>query len=69
MLAAVLEKPDAAEAQLLVPIQPLVDGIWVTRFQQAVASNRVRRLSIGNFQQGRTAFTDIRAWVMIAMVL
>jgi hypothetical protein len=50
MFAAVLEKPDTAEAQLLIPIQPFVDGIWVTRFQQAVAGNRMRRLSIGNFQ-------------------
>ena len=33
-----------------------------------MAGDGVGRHAIGYFQQGRTAFTDIGAWVMIAMV-
>jgi hypothetical protein len=69
MLATVLKPPDALDAQALIPSQPLVNGIGVTRLQQAVTGDGMGRLAIGNFQQGSTAFTDKGAQVMIAMVL
>jgi len=50
-------------------MQPFVDRIGVTRLQQAVARNRVRRLASGNFQQGGTPFADIGPMIMIAIVL
>jgi hypothetical protein len=69
MLATVLKPPETLDAQALIPIQPLVNGIGVTRHQQAVTGHGRGRFAIGNFQQGSTAFTDEGAQVMIAMVL
>jgi len=68
MFPAVLEKPDTADAQALVPIQPLIHRIRVARLQEPVPGNRVGREAIGDFQQGGAAFAHIRARVMIAMV-
>src|SRR5260221_14328657 len=69
MLAALLKPPHAADPQALVPIQPVVDRIGVTRLQQPVAGDRMRRVAIRNFQQGGTPFADIGPPVMIAIVL
>ncbi|MFL5803292.1 MAG: hypothetical protein ACJ8CR_16325 [Roseiflexaceae bacterium] len=68
MFPAMLEQKDAAEAQALVPVQPFVDRVWVTRLQEPLSGNRVRRLPIGDFQQGSAAFAHIWARVMIAIL-
>ena len=69
MLATVLKPPGAADAQALIPIQPLLDCIGITRLQQLMTGDRMRRLTISYFQQGRTAFTYIGPRVMIAVLL
>src|SRR5689334_20375327 len=69
MLAALLKPPNTADTQAFIPIQPIVDGIRVTWLQQAVARDRVRRVAIGNFQQGGTALPHVGTCIVIAIVL
>src|SRR5690242_7928167 len=68
MLAAVLEQPDAADAQALVPGEPLVDRIGVAGFQQPVPGHRMGGLAIGNFEQGGTALAYVGARIVIAVL-
>jgi hypothetical protein len=68
MLAAVLKHPDRAHAEALKQIQPFIDGVRVTRFEQTVACDRMWRLAIGDFEQGGAALADIRARVVITMM-
>jgi len=56
------------EAHGAIAAEPAIDGIGVTRFQQAVASNRVGRHAIGNFEHGGTTLAEIRTRVVVAMV-
>jgi len=69
MLATLLKPPDAPDTQAFVPIQPVIDGIRMPRLQQALAGDRMRRLAIGNFQQGRTALPHVGSGIVIAVVL
>ena len=69
MLAALRKPPHAADPEAFVPIQPIIDGIRITRFQQAVARDRVGRVAIGNFQQGGTALAHLGTGIVIAIVL
>jgi hypothetical protein len=48
--------------------QPLVEGVGVPRPQQAVPRHRVRRLTLGDLQQGGAALAQVGAWVVVTVV-
>ena len=48
-------------------VEPLVKGIRVTRFQETLLRDAMRRLALGNFQEGGTAFPHEGVRVMIAV--
>jgi hypothetical protein len=68
MVAAVLKPRHTAKAELLVPIEPAVDGIRFARLEEAMAGNRVRRHASGNLQEGSTAFTNVGTRVVVAVM-
>ena len=68
MDAALLKPDHALQAQLLVPREPAINGVGLARFQEAMAGDGVGREAIGDLEQGGTAFADIRAGVMIAVL-
>jgi hypothetical protein len=52
-------------------IEPTIDGIGVTGFEQAVAGDSMwglRRSRVSDLQEGRTSFADIGARVMVTAV-
>jgi hypothetical protein len=58
----------AHQAFGFIEIQPCIDGIGVTRLQEALPGDRMRRLAVGDFQQRTASFAHIGRWMMIPMV-
>jgi hypothetical protein len=51
-----------------VDIHPPIDRVGVTRLQEAVPGDGMRRLAVSNFQQRTTAFAHICRGMMIPLV-
>jgi hypothetical protein len=63
-----LEPDHAAHAKLFIPIEPAINRIGLAGFEETMAGNCMRSHSIGNLEQGGTAFPDIGPWVMVTVV-
>jgi len=50
MIAALLVISEAGNTFGLINIQPVIDCIWLTNFQQTVQSHPMGGLTFGNFQ-------------------
>jgi hypothetical protein len=51
-----------------VDIQPAIDRVRVTRLQEAVAGDGMRRLAVGNLQQRTASFAHISGGMMIPLL-
>ena len=52
----------------MVIVEPGVDGVGVTVFEQAAVGNGVGRVSVGNFEHGGTAFADVGFRVVVTVL-
>jgi hypothetical protein len=68
MGTTVLEPDHAAHAKLFVPIEPAINRIGLAWFEETMAGDGMRSHTIGNLEQGGTAFPDVGPWVMVAVV-
>jgi hypothetical protein len=58
----------SGESLGLVAVQPVVDGIRLPGLEQPLEGDGVRGLPLGHLQEGGTAFPDVGAGVMVAVV-
>src|SRR5207244_1393267 len=66
-VAAVLVGEEAGQPLVLVIIEPGVNGVGVALAEQAGVGHGIRRVSVSDFEQGSTAFTDVGLGVVVAM--
>ena len=68
MRAPVLEFQHPPQPQTFVVIQPAIDGVRVTRAQEALARDGMGRLPSSDLQQRGTPFPDIGPRVVVTVV-
>jgi hypothetical protein len=63
-----LEPDDAGETVLFIEVEPAVDGIGIARFEETGTGNGMGRVTVSDFEQGGTAFTDIGFGMVVTIL-
>jgi hypothetical protein len=58
----------SVESLLLVEVEPGVNGVRITWFEQTGLGEGMRRLAVSDFEQGGTSFAEIGSAVVITGV-
>src|SRR6516162_6194719 len=66
-VAAVLVGEQARQPFVLVIVEPGVNGVGVAVAQQAGVGHGIRRVAVGDLEQGGTALADVGLGVVVAM--
>src|SRR5215471_3737665 len=66
-VAAVLVGQESGQSFVLVVVEPGVDRVGVAVFEQAGVGHGIRSVSIGDFEQGGTAFADVGFGIVVAV--
>jgi len=53
----------------VVAPKPAIDGVGVTRFEQAMASDSMRRGAISDLEHGSTAFADEGPRIVVTILI
>jgi hypothetical protein len=68
-VTTVLVGAQTGEPLLLVEREPGVDGVGIAGAEEAEAGDGVRRLTVGDLEQGGTAFADVGLGVVVTLLL
>jgi hypothetical protein len=68
MIATLPMSNQTSQAFAVVEIQPGIDGIGITRFQQPVPGDGMSHLAVGHLQQRTAPFAHIGSGMMISLI-
>jgi hypothetical protein len=63
-----LEPDDAGETMLFIKVEPAVDGVGVARLEETGAGDGMGRVTVSDFEDGGTAFTDIGFGMVVTIL-